>query len=499
MKKTKLIRSALCAAVLAVFALVGCDKLDLYSINAPSDLQSRIDSVANITVRQQEIADSIAAAKAAAMEARLTEDIYQVGLTDNSTGWWGGHSKYYRLETNADTVYVKFKNFTSGANVWCNWVQVITNDYARSDDGYLEYAIWRADNYSNFAWGTENGTSWNTSNDGDTHGSQQTTNYSDMATDNDEFTEFANLMNGADCIASITRGGDTVYVDVEMTSLSDETLKKSFYIVEDGIEDQPIRVFWTLENCHLVFYKTLTTPLDEFIPDYELDPNWNSGSVDEIVDDEPATGATYRADMTATITTASNGVFTYTFFAEGLPYGGYGSFLLTEAGHMVMNPTETYYCALADTANSSAWYYPYSVETTVGEEDNSTAWWSAFSEYTAVVGEGYFHYNFVNYTSGADTYCNWLLALTNGHNRSSNSYHECFILRSDVYGWGDYYVEDNFANDYDLDNFTTYMNGATVEISLIVSAEASTEVEKSAKISKALKPGETINSTSKVY
>jgi|GEM_PF-2016371 len=491
MKKTKLIRSALCAAVLAVFALVGCEKLDNYSIDTPSDLQNRIDSIANISVREQEIADSIAAAKAAAMEARLTEDIYQVGLTDNSSGWWGGHSKYYRLETNADTVYVKFKNFTSGNNVWCNWVQAITNDVPRGGDGYVEYAIWRADNHNNFAWGTENGVGWNTQDEGDTHGTQQTSNYVNMATDNENFTEYSNLMNGADCIASITRGGDSVYVDVQMTSLSGTKLTKSFYVIENGIEDQPIRVFWTIENCHLVFYKTLTPALEDFIPDFELDPNWDSGSVDEIVDDIPSTGSTYRAEMTVTTTTASNDVYTQTFFAEGLPYGGYGSFLLTELGHMVINPTETYYCALADIDNSGAWYYPYSTETTIGNEDNSSGWWTAFSDYTAVVGEGYFHYKFVNYTSGLNNWNNWVLVLTNGQSRSSNSYEECFVLRADAAGWGDYFVGDNLTNDYDWTNFTEYMNGATVEISLKISAETSIET-RSGIVSKALTPGETI-------
>lgn len=488
MEITKLMRPILGTAVLIALVLVGCQKNDIYKIDAPSDLQEKIDSVANIAVRQQEIADSIAAAQEAAFEARLIDDVYQVGATDNSSGWWGGHSKYYRLATNADTVYVKFKNFTSANNVWCNWVQAITNDVPRGGDGYVEYAIWRADNYGNFAWGTENGTGWNTDNEGDEHGLQQTTNYSDKATDNDEYTDYMNLMNGADCIALITRGGDSVYVDVKMTTLSGDVLKKSFYIVERGIEDQPVRIFWTMENAHLVFYKTLFAPLDEHIPDFELDPNWNSGSVEEIVDEVPA--ATFRADVTATITTAASDVFTYTFFAEGLPYGGYGSFLLTDGGHMVMDPAGTYYCALADIEKPEAWFYPYTAATTVGNVTNDTPWWSAFTDYTAVIGEGYFNYKFVNHTGTAGAnWNNWLLVLTNGYSRLSNSYKECFVLRADNFGWGDYFNGDNLTNDYDWANFNANMNGATVEISLKVSAEST---EKSAKAGKALKPGETI-------
>jgi len=195
--------------------------------------------------------------------------------------------------------------------------------------------------------------------------------------------------------------------------------------------------------------------------------------------------------MTATITTTSNEVFTYTYFAEGLPYTGYGTFLVIEGGHMVLNPTDTYYCALADKDKSSAWYYPYSSTTTVGLVDNSTPWWAHFSNYTAVIGEGYFHYKFINNTNGLTNWNNWCLALTNGQNRNSNNYKECFVLRSDNYGWGDYYVADNLTNDYDWANFTENMKGATVEISLKISAETSAEL-KSMSVSKALMPGETI-------
>jgi hypothetical protein len=193
--------------------------------------------------------------------------------------------------------------------------------------------------------------------------------------------------------------------------------------------------------------------------------------------------------VTATITTASSQVFKETFFATALPYGGYGSFLVCDGDHMVIDPTGTYYCALADTAKSAAWYYPYSAATTVGLADNTTPWWAYFSNYTSVVGTGYFHYKFVNYSSEVNNWNNWVLALTNGQKRESNSYKECFIIRADNYGWGDYYVGTNMASNYNWATFKADMDGATVEISIKVSAEAKA---KSAIVSQALKPGETI-------
>lgn len=39
-------------AVLAIFALFGCEKLEPYSIDAPSDLKSKIDSIAAEKAKQ---------------------------------------------------------------------------------------------------------------------------------------------------------------------------------------------------------------------------------------------------------------------------------------------------------------------------------------------------------------------------------------------------------------------------------------------------------------
>jgi len=46
MKTIKSMKCALYTAILAVFAFAGCEKLEIYSIDAPADLQSRIDSIA---------------------------------------------------------------------------------------------------------------------------------------------------------------------------------------------------------------------------------------------------------------------------------------------------------------------------------------------------------------------------------------------------------------------------------------------------------------------
>jgi hypothetical protein len=66
-----------------------------------------------------------------------------IGEEDNSTPWWTAHSQMIQVPV-GKTYTTRFKNFTSGANNWNNFVVVLT----REDNS--EYAVVRADNYG---WG----------------------------------------------------------------------------------------------------------------------------------------------------------------------------------------------------------------------------------------------------------------------------------------------------------------------------------------------------------
>jgi hypothetical protein len=459
MKTIKLMTCALCVAVLAAFVLIGCEKVDIYSIDAPNDLQRRIDSIAD---SKPNTGDT----------TYLTIATAIVGPEDNSAGWWAYFSDYFTIPSNK-LLHLEFVNHGTGVNNWNNWNLGVANAQ-RDAEGYQEYFVLRSDA---FGWGggmAAEGYLFDLS--------MITNDYPDTDEDGDIWNDFRTTMQGAYVTLEVDHTASG-YVVITATAVGTNGITLTETYQQEVSATADIVSFLIADGSHFEMKKASLIPSKAVIEPPE----------------EPVEKVTYRADMTATITTASHGVFTYTFFAEGLPYEGYGSFLLTEGGHMVMDPAETYYCALADTANSPAWFFPYSVATTVGLEDNSTPWWSAFSTYTTVVGEGYFHYKFVNYTSGANNWNNWLLALTNGQSRSSLSYKECFILRADNFGWGTYFLGDNLTNDYDWANFTTFMNGATVEISLKVSVEPQAQMKaaetfsaKTAGVSKALKPGETI-------
>ena len=139
MKTTKFMRFTFYAAILAAFVLSGCEQLEIYSIESPSDLQSRIDS--------------IAAEKAKHSTGDTTHiDIATaiVGAEDNSSGWWVAFSDYFTIPANK-LLHLEFVNHGTGVNNWNNWNLAVTNEVAdRAGEGYKEYFVLRSDA---FGWG----------------------------------------------------------------------------------------------------------------------------------------------------------------------------------------------------------------------------------------------------------------------------------------------------------------------------------------------------------
>jgi hypothetical protein len=172
-KNTKPMRWALYAVVFAAFSIVGCEELDTYSIDAPSDLQSRIDS--------------IAAAKASVDTGDTTYINIAtaiVGAEDYSSGWWTAFSDYFTIPTNKLLV-LEFINHNGGSgNNWNNWNLGVANEVADRDaDGYEEYFVLRSDAYG---WGN-----------GDFDLAMVSQNYPDTDGDDDIWNDFRATMDGA--------------------------------------------------------------------------------------------------------------------------------------------------------------------------------------------------------------------------------------------------------------------------------------------------------------
>ena len=120
------------------------------------------------------------------------------------------------------------------------------------------------------------------------------------------------------------------------------------------------------------------------------------------------------------------------------------------------------------------------VQEVVGAADNSSPFWTSFSNnLVSTSSSSIFHFTFTNYTDGAANWNNWLLAVTNGKERSAADYKEYIVLRADAYGWNSLYNTASNSNwytslthNYDWNTFKSDMNGAVVD--LTVSAGSTT-------------------------
>jgi len=130
-------RCAFGVVALLSLGLVGCEKLDTYSINSPANLQHRIDSIAAAKPNTGDTTYLIIATPT-------------VGAADNSAAWWTAFSDYFAVPANK-LLHLEFINHSSGVNNWNNWNLIVTNEVAdRSDKTYKEYFALRSDA---FGWG----------------------------------------------------------------------------------------------------------------------------------------------------------------------------------------------------------------------------------------------------------------------------------------------------------------------------------------------------------
>jgi hypothetical protein len=208
MKKAKRIRCALGAAILVAFGLVGCEQLDPYTIDAPSDLQQRIDSIAAAKPNTGDTTYII-----------ITTPI--VGAEDNSSGWWTSFSDYFAIPTNK-LLHLEFINHGTGVNNWNNWNLAVTNEIAdRTADGYKEYFVIRADAWG---WGGKMG------DEGFPFDIKMLTqNYPDTDGDGDIWNDFRTTMQGAKVTIDIDHSSTgNVYVTATAVGTNGTTLTETY-------------------------------------------------------------------------------------------------------------------------------------------------------------------------------------------------------------------------------------------------------------------------------
>lgn len=135
MRLLKKIAYACCYATLGLLALTGCTDGGLYDVNAPDWISDRI----------QEIEDSKKQPEEEVLEG-MQEDVYTIGNTDYTSGWWSTFSKYYVVPDGEKWNAVFNLHINPADNTYFkNYAVIVTNDVDRGGTGYTEYGAIRFD------------------------------------------------------------------------------------------------------------------------------------------------------------------------------------------------------------------------------------------------------------------------------------------------------------------------------------------------------------------
>ena len=124
-----------CAAALWMLVLASCEGGELYDVNAPEWISDKI----------QEIEDSKKEPEDEVLEG-MQEDVYTIGNTDFTSGFWAAFSKYYVIPDGEKWNAVFNLNINPADNTYYkNFALIITNDVERGGEGYTEYGAIRFD------------------------------------------------------------------------------------------------------------------------------------------------------------------------------------------------------------------------------------------------------------------------------------------------------------------------------------------------------------------
>lgn len=134
MKYLNHIASTICVAALGLLALTACEGGDLYKMDTPDWISEKVDSINNSKGSNEEVLEG------------MQEDVYTIGKTDFTSGFWSAFSKYYVIGENQKWNAQFNLNINPGDNTYYkNFALIITNDFDRGATDYKEYGAIRFD------------------------------------------------------------------------------------------------------------------------------------------------------------------------------------------------------------------------------------------------------------------------------------------------------------------------------------------------------------------
>lgn len=530
MNTFKLLRYVLFATVTIAISLSSCEKLELYTIDSPSDLQSKVDSIA-AEKNKGDTGDTTF--------INISKAI--VGADDNSSGWWSEFSDYFKVPS-GKLLNLEFINHSSGANNWNNWNLAITNEVAdRDDSGYKEYFVLRSDA---FGWGgtmAAEGYSYD--------GNMISHNYADVSDNDDFWADFRTTMQGAYVTLEIdhsatgnvfvtatalgTNGVELVMTYQQPVSATNDIVaflvcdgsyfevKKAYLIPSKmvAVEDvKPVSIsvsgmpelvelgnedFWGDATAVITFEDGSSAEVDFADLSFNTIPDMSTPGVKTVIVTysktkqgayTQAVSTLYTLEVTNPISelevTTLPLISTYYFYSEDPIIFNKTGIVVTatfsDGTQSVVSNNSLQFSNITAQEGTQEVLISYvgessTITTTcpitlvkgtaqVGVSDFSTAWWSAFSEDYRVASGASKAVTLYCYSNNAENYNSPSVILR------KESLEEFAVVRMDHFGWGDGFATAVASSNWNWDTFKPNISGSKVVITVTNNGDNTADV-----------------------
>ena len=457
MRHLNKIASVFCTLALAMLTLTGCEGGDLYNVDAPDWLSAKIDSINNANKGEELVG--------------MMEDVYTVGNTDYSTGWWTTWSKYYVIpEGQVWNALFTLNINPSASNTYKNFALIICNDEDRGATDYKEYGAIRFDNQpsGNSEWG-------------DYIDRNQVVSSLTFDTDTDKGIE---KLGGLVTLTIDRSNGGLIVKMTNGTVTKTYTQTAALPNLNADATNTNIRAFLVPEGSYLNWLSTNIEPVGGCTSAEDKQPLSMTLSG---VPSEVLVGTSIEeafADVTAVVE-FEQGV-TKTVTADELQFEAIPNMSDLGQKTLVVLYNKTFKGANADkpiiasktfsvVKELSAFTQTVVVPTplTLGATDNSTGFWGAHTENIKIEPKETKVVTFTNYSSCGSNWNNFCIVLC----RADNS--EYAVVRADNYGWGDCYASCTpvMEEGRDWEVWRPAMDGAKVTTYITNNGDGSADIK----------------------
>ena len=439
MKHLNKIASVFCVAAMALTALTGCEGSDMFSVNSPDWISEKIDSINAAKGNDNALPEG-------------EEDVYTVGATDYTSGFWTAFSKYYVIPDGKTWNAVFNLNINPSApNTYKNFALVLCSDDERGGGNYKEYGVIRFDNQP--AANNDGNSEW-----GDYIDRSLITSNLTFATDTDEGVQKL----GGTVILTVDRSDPNAFSVKITNGTVTKTYKQATPLpnLNPDASDTNIRAFLVPEGSYINFLQSNLEPIGGFTSAEDKQPlSMELHSVPKKV----MVGTSLEdamANVSATITFETG-------ITKEVPAAELGFVAVPNMDQVGVKTLVAIYNKTFKNENCSSpitGQAQFSVVdkmfNSLGAADNSTPFFGVLSDPVKVAPNETQVMQFTNYTNGGNNWENFLVVMVNGAGT------EYGVTRADCYGWGTAY--EGKATPFGApDNWATWladMDGAKVTL-----------------------------------